>query len=183
MPRLQKIETEETTPTALEELSRRAQDAVEKSNDLLLREALATSSVQCNNLISAQNSLVEGLIFQVEKVKESNEWHEAQLESKTNKAVQEIRQIAQEERKFKSEVSQEIRTAIRGTADEVTAYAKSQMDKSTEHIKRELAECARELAKQREDMKEQGLIRKIFFWATPAFLLLQTVLLAFALFG
>ena len=149
----------------------------------LLKEALSISNNKCNSLIETQNTLVEDLIFQVEKVKENNEWHEAQLESKTNKAVQEIRQIAQEERKFKSEVSQAIRTAIRGTADEVTAYAKSQMDKSTENIKRELAECARELAKQREDMKEQSLIRKIFFWATPAFLLIQTVLLAFALFA
>ena len=150
---LTRIDTGEAAKP-LEQLQAINEDKYKDLENSLLKEALAISNDKCNNLIIAQNSLVEDLIFQVEKVKANNEWHEAQLESKTNKAVQEIRQIAQEERRFKSEVSQAIRIAIQETADEVTAYVKSQMDKSTEEVKRELAESAKEIRKQREDLKE-----------------------------
>ena len=147
----------------------------------LLKEALAISNEKCNGLIDRQNTLVADLISQVERVKESNDWHEAQLESNTNRAIREIRQITESERTFKAQVSREIAAAIRGTADEVTSYVKGQMDKSTQEVKKELAECAKELNKQRSELKEQGLFRKIFFWATPALLLVQTVILAFLL--
>ena len=170
------------TAKPLEELSQRAQESVEKSDALLLKEALATSNDRCNNLIREQNTLIEDLIFQVEKVKENNERHKVELESSVKKAEWEIRQIAQEERQFKEKISREIAEAIRGAANEVTAYAKTQMDKSTEEVKRQLAESAKEIEKQRKQTVLQGWFRKFLFWATPVLLFVQTIMIIVSAF-
>ena len=156
----------------------------EKKADLensLLKEALAISNEKCNSLIERQNTLVEGLTTQVERVKESNDWHEAQLESNTNRAIREIRQITESERTFKEQVGKEISAAARAVASEATGYVREQIDKSTQEARKELSACAEELSRQRREFQTQGLFRKILFWATPALLLVQTVILAFLL--
>lgn len=156
----------------------------EKKADLensLLKEALMISNENCNKLIQQQNTLVADLISQVESVKESNDWHEAQLESNTNRAIREIRQITESERTFKEQVGKEISAAARAVASEATGYVREQIDESTRKAKKELSACAEELSKQRREFQTQGLFRKILFWATPALLLVQTVILAFLL--
>lgn len=184
MPRLQKIETEEmTTPTALEQLQAINEDKHKDLENSLLKEALAISNDKCNSLISEQNTLVAGLTSQVNSVRKNNALQKIELEEKIDSSVQEFRKITESERTFKAQVSREITEAIRETAGKIITHAKNEMGRSTEEVKRELAESAKEIRKQREDMKEQSLLRKIFFWATPAFLLIQTVLLAFALFA
>jgi len=56
-------------------------------------------------------------------------------------------------------------------------YAKSKIDESLSEVKSQLSATAKEIEKQREDYKLQGTFRKIFFWATPVLLLVQTILL------
>ena len=179
---LTRIDTGEAAKP-LEQLQAINEDKHKELENSLLKEALAISNDKCNSLISEQNTLIEGLTSEVREVKQNNEKNVDTINNLMWLYKAELSRLVTDEREFKAKISQEITEAIRGTADEVTAYAKSQMDKSTEHIKRELAESVKEIRKQREDMKEQSLIRKIFFWATPAFLLIQTVLLAFALFA
>ena len=72
--------------------------------------------------------------------------------------------------------------AIWGAANEFATHAKAEIDKSTEEVKKELADCAREIRQQRAEMRNQVTFRKVFFWLTPVLFLVQTVLLAIALF-
>ena len=170
---------EAATPLSqLQEMNKEKKADLENS---LLKEALAISNERCNGLIQRQNMLVADLTTQVESVKESNDWHEAQLESNTNRAIREIRQIMESERTFKEQVSKEISAAARAVASEATGYVREQIDQSTQEVKKELSACVEELSKQRREFQTQGLFRRILFWATPALLLVQTVILAFLL--
>ena len=157
----------------------------QKRGDLesnLLKEALAISNDRCNRLINIQNVLIEDLTSKVESLERRNSRNTEAISSQLNQYKSELRQLILDERNYKEKVSREIAEAVRGAANEVAAHTKAEIDKSTEEVKWELAECVKEIKKQRTEMKEQGLLRKIFFWATPVFLLVQTALLALALF-
>jgi len=56
-------------------------------------------------------------------------------------------------------------------------YNKRMIAENLSEVRKELAATAKEIEKQREEYRLQGFFRKLFFWATPALLLIQTILL------
>ena len=74
---LTRIDTgEQATP--LSEIEKRTDAYKDMTDNQLLREALAKSSVNCNELIKTQNSLVKGLTEEVKSLKENNEYEMSQ---------------------------------------------------------------------------------------------------------
>jgi len=55
------------------------------------------------------------------------------------------------------------------------------VDETLSEIKEQLKTTAKEIEREREDMKLIHGVRKFMFWATPVFLLVQTITLIFLL--
>ena len=96
-------------------------------------------------------------------------------------AVREIREIAQDERKFKAEVSQTIKSEIAQTVAEAKNYALERVDETLDEVRQQLKTSAQEIERERGDMKLVHGFRKFLFWATPVLLLAQTIVLIIAL--
>ena len=78
----------------------------------LLKEALAISNEKCNGLISKQNMLIADLTTSMNEIKSDNSFYLKRQSENVQNAVKEIREITQDERKFKAEVSQTIKSEI-----------------------------------------------------------------------
>ena len=147
----------------------------------LLKEALAISNEKCNRLISKQNMLIADLTTSVNEIKSDNSFYAKKLSENVQNAVKEIREITQDERKFKAEVSQTIKSEIGRTVADAKAHALEQVDETLSEIKKQLKSTAKEIEREREDMKLVHGVRKFMFWATPVLLLVQTITLIFLL--
>ena len=147
----------------------------------LLKEALAISNEKCNGLISKQNMLIADLTTSVNEIKSDNSFYLKKQSENVQNAVEEIREITQDERKFKAEISQTVKSEIGRTVADAKAHALEQVDETLSEIKEQLKTTAKEIEREREDMKLVHGVRKFMFWATPVLLLVQTITLIFLL--
>ena len=147
----------------------------------LLKEALAISNEKCNGLISKQNMLIADLTTSVNEIKSDNSFYLKKQSENVQNAVEEIREITQDERKFKAEISQTVKSEIGRTVAEAKAHALEQVDETLSEIKEQLKSTAKEIEREREDMRIERGFRKFMFWATPVLLFVQSVLLAILL--
>ncbi len=147
----------------------------------LLKEALAISNEKCNGLIGKQNMLIADLTTSVNVIESSNDYYAKKLRENVQNAVKEIREITQDERKFKAEVSQTIKREIGQTVADAKKHALEQVDETLSEIKEQHKTTAKEIEREREDMKLVHGFRKFMFWATPVLLLVQTITLIFLL--
>ena len=145
------------------------------------KEALAISNEKCNGLIGKQNMLIADLTTSVNEIKSDNSFYMKRQSENVQNAVKEIREITQDERKFKAEVSQTIKSEIGRTVADAKAHALEQVDETLSEIKEQLKTTAKEIEREREDMKLVHGVRKFMFWATPVLLLVQTITLIFLL--
>ena len=170
------------TAKPLEQLQEINESKRKELEDNLLKEALAISNEKCNKLIDRQNALIEELTSTVEQVRRDNLENRVEIKSNINTAVQEIRQITQEERQFKANINSLTEKAIRISVNEILDCTKNGIDIATEIMKKQIADSAKEIEKQREEMKLQGKFRKFMFWATPILLLVQSIAIIISLF-
>ena len=167
--------------TPLEQLQKINEIRRAETENGLLKEALAISNEKCNGLISKQNMLIADLTTSVNEIKSDNSFYAKKLSENVQSAIREIREITQDERKFKAEVSQTIKSEIGRTVADAKAHALEQVDETLSEIKEQLKSTAKEIEREREDMKLIHGVRKFMFWATPVLLLVQSVLLAILL--
>ncbi len=167
--------------TPLEQLQKINEIRRAETENGLLKEALAISNEKCNGLISKQNMLIADLTTSVNEIKSDNDYYLKRQSENVQNAVREIREITREERKFKAEVSQTIKSEIGQTVADAKAHALEQMDETLSEIKKQLKSTAKEIEREREDMKLVHGFRKFMFWATPVLLLVQTITLIFLL--
>ena len=125
--------------------------------------------------------LIEDLTTSVNEIKSDNSFYAKRQNESVQNAVREIREIMQDERKFKAEVSQTLKSEIGRTVAEAKAHALEQVDETLSEIKEQLKSTAKEIEREREDMKLVHGFRKFMFWATPVLLLVQTITLIFLL--
>lgn len=163
------------TATPLEQIQEMNERKRLETENALLKEALIISNEKCNALIDRQNALIEDLTSMVEQVRRDNLENRVEIKRNLNTAVQEIRQITQEERQFKAEISSLTEKAIRISLNDILDCTKNGIEMSTSIMKNQITESAKEIEKQRNELKEQGLFRKFFFWATPILLVAQTI--------
>ena len=132
-------------------------------------------------MVSLQNTLILDLTASVNEIKSDNSFYAKKLNENVQSAVREIREIAQDERKFKAELSQTIKSEITQTVAEAKAHALEQVDETLSEIKGQLKSTAKEIEREREDMRIESGFRKFMFWASPVLLLVQTITLIFLL--
>ena len=125
--------------------------------------------------------LIAELTTSVNEIKSDNSFYMKKQSEKVQNAVKEIREITQDERKFKAEVSQIIKSEIGRTVADAKVHALEQVDETLSEIKAQLKTTANEIEREREDMKLVHGFRKFMFWATPVLLLVQTITLIFLL--
>ena len=169
--------------TPLQQLQEINEERRQQTENGLLKEALAISNERCNTLVSLQNTLILDLTASVNEIKSDNSFYAKRLSEGVQSAVREIREIAQDERKFKAEVSQTIKSEIAQTVAEAKAHALEQVDETLDEVRRQLKATAREIERERSDMKIERGFRKFLFWATPILLLAQTFAALFLIFG
>ena len=167
--------------TPLEQLQKINEIRKAETENGLLKEALAISNEKCNGLISKQNMLIADLTTSVNEIKSDNSFYLKKQSENVQNAVEEIREITQDERKFKAEISQTVKSEIGRTVAEAKAHALEQVDETLSEIKEQLKSTAKEIEREREDMKLIHGVRKFLFWATPVLLLAQTIVLAISL--
>ena len=177
---LKNLETGKTA-TPLEQLQKLNEIRRAETENGLLKEALAISNEKCNGLISKQNMLIADLTTSVNEIKSDNSFYLKRQSENVQSAVKEIREITQDERKFKAEVSQTIKSEIGRTVADAKAHVLEQVDETLSEIKEQLKTTAKEIEREREDMRIERGFRKFMFWATPVFLLVQTITLIFLL--
>ena len=171
------------TATPLQKLQEINEERRLQTENGLLKEALAISNERCNTLVSLQNTLILDLTASVNEIKIDSGNYAKRLSENVQSAVREIREIAQDERKFKAEITQTIKSEIAQTVAEAKAHALEQVDETLSEIKEQLKATAQEIEREREDMKLVHGFRKFLFWATPVLLLAQTFAMLFLIFG
>ena len=161
--------------TPLEQIQEMNERKRLETENALLKEALMISNEKCNALIDRQNALIEDLTSTVEQVRRDNLENRVEIKRNLNTAVQEIRQITQEERQFKAEISSLTEKAMRISLNDILDCTKNGIEIATSVMNKQIAESAKEIEKQREEMRVQGGFRKFLFWATPILLVAQTI--------
>ena len=163
----------------LSELQRINEERRQQTENGLLKEALAISNEKCNSLIERQNTLVKDLTESVNEIKSDNSFYAKRLNESVQTAVREMRGITQDERQFKAEVSQTIKREIALSANEAKDYALKQVDETLTEVREQFKSTAKEIERERNDMKIERGFRKFMFWATPILLLTQTFAILF----
>lgn len=163
--------------TPLQQLQEINEERRQQTENGLLKEALAISNERCNTLVSLQNTLILDLTASVNEIKSDNSFYAKRLSEGVQSAVREIREIAQDERKFKAEVSQTIKSEIAQTVAEAKNYALERVDETLDEVRQQLKTSAQEIERERGDMKLVHGFRKFLFWVTPVLLLAQTIVL------
>ena len=171
------------TATPLQQLQEINEERRLQTENGLLKEALAISNERCNTLVSLQNTLILDLTASVNEIKGDSGNYAKRLSENVQSAVREIREITQDERKFKAELSQTIKSEITQTVAEAKAYALEQVDETLDEVRQQLKATAQEIERERGDMKIERGFRKFLFWATPVLLLAQTFAMLFLIFG
>ena len=171
------------TATPLQQLQEINEERRQQTENGLLKEALAISNERCNGLIERQNTLILDLTASVNEIKGDSGNYAKRLSENVQSAVREIREITQDERKFKAELSQTIKSEITQTVAEAKNYALEQVDETLDEVRQQLKATAQEIERERSDMKLEHGFRKFLFWATPVLLLAQTFAILFLIFG
>lgn len=171
------------TATPLQQLQEINEERRQQTENGLLKEALAISNERCNTLVSLQNTLILDLTASVNEIKGDNSFYAKKLSESVQSAVREIREITQDERKFKTEVSHTVKNGIMQTVAEAKNYALEQVDETLDEVRQQLKATAQEIERERGDMKLVHGFRKFLFWATPILLLAQTFAILFLIFG
>ena len=167
--------------TPLQQLQEINEERRQQTENGLLKEALAISNERCNTLVSLQNTLILDLTASVNEIKSDSGNYAKRLSENVQNAVREIREITQDERKFKAEVSQTIKSEIAQTVAEAKNYALERVDETLDEVRQQLKTSAQEIERERGDMKLVHGFRKFLFWVTPVLLLAQTIVLIIAL--
>lgn len=171
------------TATPLQQLQEINEERRQQTENGLLKEALAISNERCNTLVSLQNTLILDLTASVNEIKSDNSFYAKKLCESVQSTVKEIREIAQDERKFKAEVSQTIKSEIAQTVAEAKTHALGRVDETLDEVRQQLKAMAQEIERERGDMKIECGFHKFLFWATPVLLLAQTFAMLFLIFG
>ena len=171
------------TATPLQQLQEINEERRLQTENGLLKEALAISNERCNTLVRLQNTLILDLTASVNEIKGDSGNYAKRLSENVQSAVREIREITQDERKFKAELSQTIKSEITQTVAEAKNYALEQVDETLDEVRQQLKATAQEIERERGDMKIERGFRKFLFWATPVLLLAQTFAMLFLIFG
>ena len=162
------------TPAPLMRLQEMNEKDKKDIQTALLKEALAISNERSNSLIERQNKLIEGMRSDIAMT-------EFELTETTEKAVREIKATAEKTERLNESIETQIRKAVLTSANDMKAEILLSVKEALSKTQEEIRKTEKAIEKQREDMRMESGVRRFLFWATPIFLLAQTIVLIIAL--
>ena len=132
----------------------------------LLQKALALSNEKCNNLVSRLNVQVMDLKLKVNDLKEN-------VESVTRR----LERLTVNQTEMTEKVMKEVRIATARAIELTITDFQKKIDESAKQVGVQLKETEKEIMKLKEGVSFERGFRRFLFWATPALLLVQSIIM------
>ena len=143
----------------------------------LLQKALALSNEKCNNLVSRLNVQVLDLKLKVNDLTENNRKFVNSLKENVENVTRRLERLAVNQTEMTEKITQEVQTATARAIELAITDFQKKIDESAKQVGVQLKETENEIIRLREDVSFERGFRKFLFWATPALLLVQSIIM------
>ena len=143
----------------------------------LLQKALALSNEKCNNLVSRLNVQVLDLKLKVNDLTENNRKFVNSLKENVENVTRRLERLAVNQTEMTERVTKQVQMAtVRAIELTITDFQNT-IDESAKQVGVQLKETENEIIRLKEDVSFERGFRKFLFWATPALLLVQSIIM------
>ena len=143
----------------------------------LLQKALALSNEKCNNLVSRLNVQVMDLKLKVNDLTENNAKFVNGLKENVESVTRRLERLTVNQTEMTEKVMKEVRIATARAIELTITDFQKKIDESAKQVGVQLKETEKEIMKLKEGVSFERGFRKFLFWATPALLLVQSIIM------
>ena len=143
----------------------------------LLQKALALSNEKCNNLVSRLNVQVMDLKLKVNDLTENNAKFVNGLKETVESVTRRLERLTVNQTEMTEKVMKEVRIATARAIELTITDFQKKIDESAKQVGVQLKETENEIIRLKEDVSFERGFRKFLFWATPALLLVQSIIM------
>lgn len=143
----------------------------------LLQKALALSNEKCNNLVSRLNVQVLDLKLKVNDLTENNAKFVNSLKENVESVTRRLERLTVNQTEMTEKVMKEVRIATARAIELTITDFQKKIDESAKQVGVQLKETEKEIMKLKEDVSFERGFRRFLFWATPALLLVQSIIM------
>lgn len=161
----------------LQELNAAMEDLLEVTRGGLLQKALALSNEKCNNLVSQLNMRVMDLTLKVSDLTENNRKFVNSLKENVESVTRRLERLTVNQTEMRERVTKEVQTATARAIELTITDFQKKIDESAKQVGVQLKETEKEIMKLKEDVSFERGFRRFLFWATPALLLVQSIIM------
>ena len=161
----------------LQELNAAMEDLLEVTRGGLLQKALALSNEKCNNLVSRLNVQVMDLKLKVNDLTENNAKFVNGLKENVESVTRRLERLTVNQTEMTEKVMKEVRIATARAIELTITDFQKKIDESAKQVGVQLKETEKEIMKLKEGVSFERGFRRFLFWATPALLLVQSIIM------
>ena len=161
----------------LQELNAAMEDLLEVTRGGLLQKALALSNEKCNNLVSQLNMRVMDLTLKVSDLTENNRKFVNSLKENVESVTRRLERLTVNQTEMRERVTKEVQMATARAIELTITDFQKKIDESAKQVGVQLKETEKEIMKLKEDVSFERGFRRFLFWATPALLLVQSIIM------
>ena len=143
----------------------------------LLQKALALSNEKCNNLVSRLNVQVLDLKLKVNDLTENNAKFVNSLKENVESVTRRLERLTVNQTEMRERVTKEVQMATARAIELTITDFQKKIDESAKQVGVQLKETEKEIMKLKEDVSFERGFRRFLFWATPALLLVQSIIM------
>ena len=143
----------------------------------LLQKALALSNEKCNNLVSRLNVQVLDLKLKVNDLTENNAKFVNSLKENVESVTRRLERLTVNQTEMRERVTKEVQMATARAIELTITDFQKKIDESAKQVGVQLKETEKEIIRLKEDVSFERGFRKFLFWATPALLLVQSIIM------
>lgn len=143
----------------------------------LLQKALALSNEKCNNLVSRLNVQVLDLTLKVNDLTENNRKFVNSLKENVESVTRRLERLAVNQTEMTEKITKEVQMATARAIELTITDFQKKIDESAKQVGVQLKETEKEIMKLKEDVSFERGFRRFLFWATPALLLVQSIIM------
>ena len=143
----------------------------------LLQKALALSNEKCNNLVSRLNVQVLDLKLKVNDLTENNAKFVNSLKENVESVTRRLERLTVNQTEMRERVTKEVQTATARAIELTITDFQKKIDEAAPQVGVQLKETEKEIMKLKEDVSFERGFRRFLFWATPALLLVQSIIM------
>lgn len=143
----------------------------------LLQKALALSNEKCNNLVSRLNVQVLDLKLKVNDLTENNAKFVNSLKENVESVTRRLERLTVNQTEMTEKVMKEVRIATARAIELTITDFQKKIDESAKQVGVQLKETEKEIMKLKEGVSFERGFRRFLFWATPALLLVQSIIM------